>query len=237
MDELSSSCITPKIPFETSSAFVRPGSDLPTVPARTVEEVQHRIRRSCAELLRLERSIAFIGDNGNQNFDDTVGLSQPGRTLHSFSFADISFQDKLKKVLNIILPVVNSYNFREIDEAVKAMFEVLSPWSACAISDPDEDIRWKYKIHQCNLRLIRTLNPQLIAGLPPDQVDILDVYSRSAKNAVETGDMLAKIWANKAAETSQQAGTPVEGKLRGRMAALKRQVHQRSMQQTTEDES
>jgi hypothetical protein len=89
---------------------------------------------------------------------------------------------------------------------------------------------WKYRVHQCTLVLYSTLSPEAIANLPKEQVETLDVYVHAAKHAMKTGDTWARIWASEAAEASQQAAKPVEGKLKGRMAALKRQVRQRSMQ-------
>jgi len=224
MDDVPRPLKGPCMPLQPSSAFVRPGSTWPSSTAQTVEEVQDRIRKSCTELLRLERSIAFIGENGNDDYEATVGLIARLHCIQVLTSRTHYLQDKLKQVLIIMLPNVTSHNLREIDEAIKAMFEVLSPWSACIVRDSNEDTRWQYWIHRCNLRLIQTLNPELVAKLPKEQVDILDVHSQSAKDAILTGDMMAKIWNEDAAAISQQAAKPVDGKLKGGMAALKRQV-------------
>jgi len=192
-----------------SADFVRPGSEWPTSPAKDVREVQNRVTQSIKELLRLERSIAFIGDNGNGEYSDT---------------------DRLKAVLAIIVPLVTLYNFREIDEAMRSMFEILSPWAACAIQDPDEDTRWKYWVHRCNLRLIHTIEPHAVASLPKEQVDLLEIYSQAAKHAIVVGDGMAPIWANNAAAAaaaispSRQSETGGGGKLKGGLAALRRQL-------------
>lgn len=74
MDQIDASLIRPKYPLEPSPGFVRPGSAWPMTPAQDVKEVQNRILQSCRELLRLERSMAFIGDKDTMDFDDTVGL-------------------------------------------------------------------------------------------------------------------------------------------------------------------
>jgi len=53
---------------------------------------------------------------------------------------------------------------------------------------------------------------------------LLKVYSESAIGTIERTEIQAHIWALGAAQQSHQAAKPVDGKLKGGMAALKRQV-------------
>jgi len=72
MDELFLLASIPQRPLKPGAGFVRPGSAWPFQAPQTVEEVQTRVSMCCAELLRLDRSMAFVGDSDNLAFEDTV---------------------------------------------------------------------------------------------------------------------------------------------------------------------
>ena len=124
----------------------------------------------------------------------------------------------------MLFPIIRANNFREVDEAIATMFDVLRPWAACVISEPDQNTIWKCKVQQCVVYLINALKPEDIALLPHEHATILPIFSRNAKHIVETSTIAPKRLIARTVPASQEDKKPVGVKLKGSLAALRRQV-------------